>query len=259
MARPLLATSPRQEQQFQERATLQLARRMEAAFRREIARTMRRMGDSWQDASMQAAIIYEHGQSIERLIIRDYSLAFDVFGGRVLDGVRKSYRAGMERKGLTFESLRDNWIRLYAAQKVTQIAGTTHEQAERIIQGAVADSLAEGLGEAAIGRAVRAAITQEGGQLSTVRSRVISRTESHTAANAATQEAARSLDLPMRKQWIAAADERTREDHASANGQMVRLPEDYSVGGFALQYPGDPDGPPEQIISCRCASVMMVD
>lgn len=258
MPRPLLDTSPRQEQQFQERATARLARRLEAQFTREIARTMLRLGELWDDSSAQTGVLLQHSQAVERLIRREYGMAFDVFGRRIVDAAGKSYR-GMETKALTFEQLRDAWIRRYAAQKVTQIVGTTHEQAERIIRDSVADSLAEGLGEAAIGRAVRGAIRERGGVLSVARGRVISRTESHTAANAATQEAARSLQIPMRKQWVASADERTREDHASANGQTVGLPEEYRVGGYALEYPGDPDGPPEQIINCRCSSIMMVD
>jgi len=59
---------------------------------------------------------------------------------------------------------------------------------------------------------------------------------------------------PLRifKTWYATMDHRTRPAHAAANGQTVALSAPFSVGGSSMQYPGDPSGPGDQVIHCRC-------
>ena len=54
------------------------------------------------------------------------------------------------------------------------------------------------------------------------------------------------------KQWVAVGDNRTRDAHKHADGQMVEMNEAFKVGGEKLMYPGDPNGSPENIINCRC-------
>ena len=54
------------------------------------------------------------------------------------------------------------------------------------------------------------------------------------------------------KQWVAVSDNRTRDAHKHADGQMVEMNEAFKVGGEKLMYPGDPNGSPENIINCRC-------
>lgn len=54
------------------------------------------------------------------------------------------------------------------------------------------------------------------------------------------------------EEWLAFIDEKTRESHAAANGQVVPIGEPFRVGDAMLMHPGDPDGPPEEIINCRC-------
>lgn len=54
------------------------------------------------------------------------------------------------------------------------------------------------------------------------------------------------------KEWLATADNRTRPDHRAVDGQIVPINEPFNVGGWAMQYPGDPAGPPEEVINCRC-------
>jgi HK97 family phage portal protein len=55
-----------------------------------------------------------------------------------------------------------------------------------------------------------------------------------------------------KKEWIAAIDERTREEHIEADGQIVGIKQSFTVMGENLQFPGDPSGSPENIINCRC-------
>lgn len=85
------------------------------------------------------------------------------------------------------------------------------------------------------------------------RSMVIARTEVGTAVNWTQHFIASDADVPMEKEWLALSDDRTRDDHAEADGQRVELNEPFEVGADLLMYPGDPSGSPEEIINCRCS------
>lgn len=60
------------------------------------------------------------------------------------------------------------------------------------------------------------------------------------------------------REWLAALDDRTRDDHEDAHGQRVALDEPFEVGGEELDYPGDPSGSAENIINCRCSQIGIV-
>lgn len=98
------------------------------------------------------------------------------------------------------------------------------------------------------------------------RARVIARTESHGARNVAAvatlQRFESAYAVPpgtMRKQWQATEDERTRHTHHEADGQTVTFSDPFTVGGFSLAFPGDPAGPPQEVINCRCTTYAVFD
>lgn len=95
------------------------------------------------------------------------------------------------------------------------------------------------------------------------RARTIARTEVIGAASAGARVAAghvagvlgHSPDQVV-KEWLATGGSRTRETHIDADGQTVLgLDTAFDVGGHPLQQPGDPAGPPEEIIQCRCTAL----
>lgn len=53
----------------------------------------------------------------------------------------------------------------------------------------------------------------------------------------------------VKKEWVAALDDHTRESHAELDGELQDYDDEFSNG---LQFPGDPDGPPEEVYNCRC-------
>lgn len=55
------------------------------------------------------------------------------------------------------------------------------------------------------------------------------------------------------KMWLAIPDNRVRDAHSAAHGQVRRLGEMYEVGGELLAYPGDPAGSAGNVINCRCS------
>lgn len=52
-------------------------------------------------------------------------------------------------------------------------------------------------------------------------------------------------------------DHRTRATHREADGQRVALGAPFRVGGFELAFPGDPSGPPQETIQCRCVQLLV--
>jgi hypothetical protein len=92
------------------------------------------------------------------------------------------------------------------------------------------------------------------------RSTVVARTESIAANNAAawgsrTAEITSGAIESVDRRWLAADDERTRVTHRAADGQRRAWNEPFSVGGAQLMFPGDPTGPPQETIQCRCIAV----
>lgn len=59
----------------------------------------------------------------------------------------------------------------------------------------------------------------------------------------------------LEKKWISRKDDRVRHTHVLADGQSVSIYGVFTVGGFPLKYPGDPMGPPQEVINCRCCVV----
>jgi len=203
----------------------------------------------------------EHRDNMEAILRRGYDGLFQKIGGDIAnEGPKAHPHLFLERKFADrFEAAARMWISQMVANKVTPIIRTTQKDAIRIIRAATQQGWAEGLGQDAIGRLIMGQITQRGGEIARWRANVIARTETHTAAQAAGFEAEASLGLTLRKEWVAAADERTRDSHAEADGQIVGHADAYTVGGYSCQYPGDPSLPPEESVNCRCASVAIVD
>ena len=94
------------------------------------------------------------------------------------------------------------------------------------------------------------------------RATVIARTEAIGALNAGRAEAFRAAaeedpDQPLERIWLATDDSRTRDSHRAADGQRVALGQPFIVGGFELAFPGDPNGPPQEVIQCRCTMLLV--
>ena len=258
----MAAINPRDKQRQQaEDAALQdrLSARFERALRLEISKSMKAAASAYESGGTAAIkpAIKGSGASIRRTLEVDYRLVANHFGKRLLDDA-KSYagpdviKASLsERLGFAIGS----FITRVMATKVTQINRTTESQIRGIIRGGI-DA---GLGVDKIGRRIRELSTP----MSALRAHIIARTETHTAANFGAQTAAELTGLDMKREWVSASDERTRDtseaDHVEANGQIVGMQEPFTVSGEKLMFPGDPSGSASNIINCRCSVVFLYD
>ena len=91
----------------------------------------------------------------------------------------------------------------------------------------------------------------------------IARTTTTTVYNAAHTAAANELEAslgePLRRIWIATQDTRTRPSHAKAHAQVIASGQRFRVGESWLRFPGDPLGPAEEVINCRCVVAPVAD
>lgn len=151
-------------------------------------------------------------------------------------------------------------VESYLQQAVNRLVGIGNELWFNA-RAALAEGIALGESQPKLAQRIRDAIG-----VTEPRARVIARTESHGARNFAAhmtmQRFESAYGVPpgvMRKEWQATEDTRTRHTHDVADGQVVGFSEPFIVGGFALAFPGDPTGPPQEVISCRCAPLAVFD
>jgi uncharacterized protein with gpF-like domain len=177
---------------------------------------------------------------------------FAVFGERTFDAAKGVGVLDTKDAQSDFAQRTRRWIELFGADKVKAISETTKQ---RIIQ-ALDDGLAEGESITRIAKRIR----ETGrGVIGAARSLVIARTETHSASQAAATESLDVLGLPeVRREWVSSNDARTRETHRSADGQIRGQNEPFDVGDAKLMYPGDPAGPPEETVACRCIAAAVI-
>lgn len=109
-----------------------------------------------------------------------------------------------------------------------------------------------------ISQRVSSVLTATGSERWPNRAVTVARTETLAAVNAgayagAVRDAEARGDLAPFKAWIATEDTRTRTTHEDADGQRTLLTSPFQVGGAQLLFPGDPRGPANEVINCRCS------
>jgi len=131
-------------------------------------------------------------------------------------------------------------------RRIRWISETTWER----LREALAEGLEAGEGIDGLIRRVDEVV----GELTTWRGERIARTESAAALNGAFMDGMMAGGV-RRKMWVAALDERTRVSHEAAHGQIREVGEPFQVGDALLHYPSEPQGPPHEVINCRCTVV----
>lgn len=92
------------------------------------------------------------------------------------------------------------------------------------------------------------------------RTEAIARTETLRAYAAGSTEIYKENGV-QQKEWLSTSDDRTRDSHAEANGQVVGIDEPFDIGGYAMMQPGDAGlgAPPSEFVNCRCTVLPVLE
>ncbi len=227
---------------------------IQARMRAGLARALEtRLGALLENAAAAAAEGYEksgsagaeaalggHGDELRALLEPHWRAAMALFGERLLEATGSGRDADH-----AFHREVEAWIARFGGTKVERLSATTRV----VVRAAIEDGTDRDLGGAEIARLVR---ERAGGDAARARALAIGRTETHQAAVAGGEAAARASALPLGRQWIAAPDGATRPSHAAADGQRRALDAPFEVDGASLACPGDPAGPAAEVAGCRC-------
>lgn len=127
----------------------------------------------------------------------------------------------------------------------------------------VEEGIREGDGIPEVTERIQTILTATGTPYWANRARTVARTETMGAVNAGVFRAAQldaiaRGDLAPMKLWLATEDTRTRPAHREADGQRTLMDSPFRVGGADLMFPGDPRGPADQVINCRCSLLPVI-
>jgi hypothetical protein len=153
-----------------------------------------------------------------------------------------------------------------------RIVGDTNKR-EMLVREAV-DPVISMVREAATNQSQRMAdliqqMDKDGASVDDIRKAILSESNARSAwhkrlavqaANAALQGTTAGITQGLRGivsvVWKSRHDERVRPTHRKADGQRKPPGHKFRVGKSYLRFPGDPEGPPEEVINCRCRLVV---
>jgi len=229
------------------------------AFIREgeqrVARTWFRSLTRWMDRVRPAVV---QGDTVDPARVSDHqgfwTEQVDVEVMPVVDGILQRAARRVRRQGVPQD---DSWVSTYLDAAGNRLVRLPDE-----VYGLIVAELERGIREQEsipdIAKRVSTVLTATGSERWPNRAVTVARTETLAAVNAGVYRSAQ-LDAEQRgdpapfKQWIATADPRTRDTHREADKQRTLLTEPFRVGGAQLLFPGDPTGPANEVINCRCS------
>lgn len=163
-----------------------------------------------------------------------------------------------QKKGVNPNEFQEPWRAYFqsvgksvGAHRVTLVQGTAKRNLSRVVAALSADPVYQSSGPKVKARMLQ----KKFNRYNTYQAQRLVRTESTNAANVGTLKSAEDIfsGQYLRKEWISALDERTREAHLVANGQIVDQDKTFLVRGERLRHPGDPSASAANVINCRCS------
>jgi SPP1 gp7 family putative phage head morphogenesis protein len=171
-----------------------------------------------------------------------------------------------QKKYPSAELLSQDWFNQYTITFAQPINATTEENIRRLIEQGVAEGWSISTTQKRLGLLFEQWMTGEltpeefdwfKQRMPEYRLGMIARTETIKALNVVSYRLYGAWGV-THHEWLAVHDNRTRQDHRDVDGQVVEIGKTFNVGGFPMLYPGDPNGPPEETINCRCTTIPKV-
>lgn len=178
-------------------------------------------------------------------------------GTTVNDLVNQAYRS-VFGEGYSYDQR--PYIVSYLAETRNRLAKVPDEAYDLVV-GQIAEGATAGESIAGIAERIERVMSTTATPYWENRAVTVARTETLSAFNAgrtgAYQQVALDTERPYEQMWLATADARTRPTHRAADLQRVPLGQPFIVGGVRLVRPGDPKGPPQEVVNCRCTTLLL--
>lgn len=140
------------------------------------------------------------------------------------------------------------------AERIKTITNTTKDRINTVIREVMTESELGGYGIDKIRQTLTDQIGSSIRGNVRARAKAIAQTEMISASNQASTYAADSTGLEYRKYWSTSHLQGIRPTHIMAEQDSIRRGGLRKDEPFAngLMFPGDPAGPPEEVVNCRC-------
>lgn len=243
-------TIDRRRERFFERVRGMLSQRLRADWLAAKRVVQKATNPEGLDAAVATAVTAKRKQW-EQLFRALYMTVGDEFAREVFAQIKASGGAPERRQDEVFRDrwLKeiDEWVQANSATRILGIQDTTIRQ----LQNVIAKGIEAGQSIAQIAKGIADAQSVATG----FRATRIARTEVISASNLGSLAAAKATNLPLRKEWIATPDDRTRASHQQADGDIVDgMDSTFLVQGEELLFPGDTShgATADNVINCRC-------
>jgi hypothetical protein len=189
--------------------------------------------------------------------MRDFFGSFYAMNGSIANDYRKY--------ALNYKSEDDDWEDVFSDQmrhfgltqtgsRIVDITATTEKFIRGAIESAVSEAVEKGLGVDKTQKLIREYLKDSLGDVGRSRAKMIAQTELIGGSNRASQMGIESTKLDYKKFWSTSALPNVRDSHMDAEADSIARgglhpDEPFSNG---LMFPGDPAGPGEEVINCRC-------
>lgn len=150
---------------------------------------------------------------------------------------------------------------------VAQLAQTQNflvripDEVYNLVFAEINDGVNAGESVPAIAERVDRTLATTGSERWANRASVIAVTEVTRAYGAGTTaaglEQSRVTGRLLQKRWRTEHDQRVRASHVAVDGVTIPLYLPFNVGGYMMMFPGDPLGPADEVVNCRCDLVIV--
>jgi len=143
---------------------------------------------------------------------------------------------------------------------ITSVGDTSQEHLQKLLNQIILEVQDQNLSTSVAQTMLRDRLKSRWHRDMRFRTARIVRTEISAASNWGQIEGVKSTGLPTNKFWVAAFDERTRQAHADANGQMRDINQPFEVGGELMMQPLDSSlgATASNIVNCRCTTTFQL-
>ena len=222
------------------------------------------MGKRWGDLKETLAEDYKNAAKISQSIANGYRAeAYAINHNYSTFEIEKASRLNTSYSLYSRESVermyRDN-PKLYhdPGKKISQAIreGKQMDWDRRRIQSVITQGILQG--ESIPDLTKRLERVTGGDHAAAIRNARTMITGAQNAGRIDAMDRAKGMGIPVKKQWLATLDSRTRHWHRDLDGEVMETEEPFVNDFGEIMFPGDPDADAANVYNCRCTLLTVV-